>query len=221
MYSRQHIKVFFKNGLTCEGIVIKWKDNQAFLSSLSNDDILHLYNLKEDVMMVRIFAQEEEEEEEEEGYMEPRWVRRPAPPPEPEPEPEPEHHGVKVEAVDYKKEVTDQRRRQHQHRLQQQQQQQQQPEPPLEIDNAPIVEPDPPQVNFHPDTKHNLRLKKLAELRNMQREALKDQVVNRMRSHVPTNSGTSLDPYDTPNFTKPGPQNNTPTQNRRRVRKDS
>jgi hypothetical protein len=192
MYPDRHVKVFFKNGLTCEGIVIQWVDNEAFLQSLDNEDILHLYNVKENVMMVKVFSIEMRDED---------FVM------EPEPEPEPERfngdhllqqqpparytRAPTAEAADYKREA------------------------------APIVEPPAPAVNFHPDTKHDLRLKKLAELRNMQKKALEEQVSKRMRSHVPTNMTTTLDPYDTPSFTKPGPQNSSATQGRRRVRKNS
>jgi hypothetical protein len=200
MYPDRHVKVFFKNGLTCEGIVIQWTDNEAFLQSLDNEDILHIYNVSENIMMVKVFTIEMRDED---------FVM------EPEPLPDPERHGrmpeepeavfhrepprqqsrhvrrPTAEAVDYKREA------------------------------APIVEPPAPVVNFHPDTKHELRLKKLAELRNMQKKALEEQVGKRMRSHVPTNTTTTLDPYDTPSFTKPGPQNRPATQGRRRVRKNS
>jgi hypothetical protein len=64
---------------------------------------------------------------------------------------------------------------------------------------TPFVEPDPPKLDYdEPD--QNLRLKKLAKLKDMRTEAMKDQFSNRLKTFTPTQLMPAY--YDTPNFTK-------------------
>ena len=56
----KRVKIFFRNGMTCEGFVSKWANNEAVLRSLESDDVVFLPDVKEDVFMVRFFFQDKE-----------------------------------------------------------------------------------------------------------------------------------------------------------------
>lgn len=49
-----YVKVFFKNGINAEGFVEHWTDFNSVLRS-DNDDILIIQNVKEDVMLIKVF----------------------------------------------------------------------------------------------------------------------------------------------------------------------
>jgi len=51
----KRVKIFFRNGITCEGIVSKWENNEAILCALESDDVVFIPDIKGDVLMVRFF----------------------------------------------------------------------------------------------------------------------------------------------------------------------
>ncbi len=53
----QRIKCFFRNGLTCEGIVQEWSPTSAQLKSIDDQSILILTNPAADIMMIKIVTE--------------------------------------------------------------------------------------------------------------------------------------------------------------------
>lgn len=49
------IKVFLKNGLTAEGQVEEWTDHKIILRAPNTQDQLIIYNINENVVMIRVF----------------------------------------------------------------------------------------------------------------------------------------------------------------------
>lgn len=58
----KRVKIFFRNGITCEGIVSKWENNEAILCALESDDVVFIPDIKEDIFMVRFFLTPSEKE---------------------------------------------------------------------------------------------------------------------------------------------------------------
>lgn len=58
----KRVKIFFRNGITCEGIVSKWENNEAILCALESDDVVFIPDIKEDIFMVRFFLSSSDEE---------------------------------------------------------------------------------------------------------------------------------------------------------------
>lgn len=56
----QHIKIFFRNGLIEEGIVIFWSDAKSVLRAVSGMNLLIIQNTSADVQAVKIFVEESE-----------------------------------------------------------------------------------------------------------------------------------------------------------------
>lgn len=176
MYEQRRVKVFFKNGLTCEGKVMGWCTEEgstdACLQSLNGGDYLHLYNVLENVQMVRIF-------EETEGAASEQPIRssQPQKPAEPIPEPRP----VITKKVPKRVPVRA-------------------PKPVNEPAKKPaVVEPPAPELEQRITDQH-LRLQKLAELRDIQKKALREQVSDHLTSAEMTDITKPV--YETPNFTK-------------------
>lgn len=55
----QHVKIFFRNNVVEEGIVVSWSDKGAVLKSLSSENKLIIQNTTLDVQAVKIFVEEE------------------------------------------------------------------------------------------------------------------------------------------------------------------
>ena len=55
--SNKYVKVFFNNGSSCEGKVISWSYEEVVLTA-ENGNLLYLFNIKENVNMVKVFAHE-------------------------------------------------------------------------------------------------------------------------------------------------------------------
>jgi len=49
------VKVIFKNGMSAEGSVLEWTDDYAILSSERDNGSLIIYDIPENVIMVRVF----------------------------------------------------------------------------------------------------------------------------------------------------------------------
>lgn len=60
MEKGKQVKVFFKNGFIAEGQVEEWSDTKAVLKTVNSQDQLIIYNVSENVVMVRIFAPAEQ-----------------------------------------------------------------------------------------------------------------------------------------------------------------
>lgn len=56
--SGQKIKVFFKDGLTAQGILLSWNDNEVLLKAEDSNNILHVLSPKENLRMVIVFDKE-------------------------------------------------------------------------------------------------------------------------------------------------------------------
>ena len=48
------VKIFFKNGLTAEGVVIEWTDKKSILKSEASDNILIINNSIDNVIMINV-----------------------------------------------------------------------------------------------------------------------------------------------------------------------
>ena len=48
------VKIFFKNGLTAEGVVIEWTDKKSILKSEATDNILIINNSIDNVIMINV-----------------------------------------------------------------------------------------------------------------------------------------------------------------------
>ncbi len=169
----RHVKVFFNNGAACEGTAVEWSDSHAVLLSKDSDNVLYIYNPKENIMMVKIMVEalpESAPNPAEALYHErPGWAH--------------------AEAVDYKQEAG---RQDNPHN----------PFPPWTSQypaEDDLVEPPPPKLDHHePDP--DLRLKKLADLKKQQADAIKDRFQRRIRTFSPTH--LPIGHYGTPSFKK-------------------
>ena len=172
MYEKKKVKVFFKNGYVCEGTVMQW-DEDAVLQS--NDDFLHLYNVKENVLMVHIYSTEKSLDT---GNVDCPKCGFPT---------VGQYKGIYITGkrcpccayLENPQKVED------------------------VILPKPIVEPEPPTLSTEESQKlssQELRLKKLAELRAIQQQEVKEQITKRVKSHVPTDLKSNA--YEYPNFTK-------------------
>lgn len=50
------VKIFLKNGLSAEGIVVEWSDGKSILKSLNSDNILIINNCHENIIMTNVFS---------------------------------------------------------------------------------------------------------------------------------------------------------------------
>lgn len=175
MYEQRHIKVFFKNGLTCEGKVMTWcsKEGQtdAVLQSIAGGDFLHLYDVKENVQMVRVFEENSELGPTQTATKQPQLPSEEVPTTQPI--------------------VTKQVPRKVPARA---------PKPVNELPKKPpVVEPPVPELKQRV-TDQTMRLKKLAELREMQQRGLKKQISDHLTSADMTDINKPT--YEYPDFTK-------------------
>jgi len=156
-FKGRHVKVFFNNGAACEGTAVEWSDSHAVLLSKDSDNVLYIYNPKENIMMVKVMVEVVPEPNPAEAlyHERPSWAQ--------------------AEAVDYKQEAHNslnpfppcaQAPSQY----------------PAEDD---LVEPPPPKLDHHePDP--DLRLKKLADLKKQQADTIKERFQRRIRTFSPT-----------------------------------
>lgn len=54
------VKLFFRNGLVEEGVVLSWSDTKTVLRSLTSDNLLLVQNTVQDVIAVKLFVQEKQ-----------------------------------------------------------------------------------------------------------------------------------------------------------------
>ncbi len=52
----KHVKLFFRNGLIEEGVVISWSDRQSVLKSLSSDNLLIIQDTAHDIVAIKVFV---------------------------------------------------------------------------------------------------------------------------------------------------------------------
>ncbi|MDP2685258.1 MAG: hypothetical protein Q8P20_09575 [bacterium] len=89
-FINKQAKIFFKNGISCEGVIQSWSDDCSVLLDGSSNSQLYIYNTKENVMMIK-FANATEQA--------PIIAATSQPP-------TTAHIAPTVEAVNYKKSVT-------------------------------------------------------------------------------------------------------------------
>jgi hypothetical protein len=58
------VKIFLKNGMAIEGIVQQWHDEEALVKSFNSDNILIIFNPKENVIMVHVILDAQQPSEE-------------------------------------------------------------------------------------------------------------------------------------------------------------
>ena len=58
----QHVKIYFRNGVVEEGIVLQWSDTKSVLRSLSSQNKLIIQNTLQDIIAIKIFAYDHLEE---------------------------------------------------------------------------------------------------------------------------------------------------------------
>jgi len=63
-FKDKYVKLFFKNSSVCEGIAAEWTDDHIILLGKGNDNILYIYNPKENIVMVKVFVANEQPPEE-------------------------------------------------------------------------------------------------------------------------------------------------------------
>lgn len=63
----QHVRVLFRNGLSMDGIVEEWCGNYAQLKSTTDESTIIITNPTEDIMVIKILAEEVPEETSEES----------------------------------------------------------------------------------------------------------------------------------------------------------
>jgi len=56
------VKIFFKNGLTAEGVVIEWSDKKSILKSEASNNILIINNSLDNIMMINVSCENAESE---------------------------------------------------------------------------------------------------------------------------------------------------------------
>lgn len=56
-FKNKYIKAIFTNGMTCEGKVILWGDGRSVLLDVESNSLLYIYNTKENVMLVKVMAE--------------------------------------------------------------------------------------------------------------------------------------------------------------------
>lgn len=182
MYDKKRVKVYFKNGFSCEGKVLLWEiepqdekhqrehpNGFGMLQSLQGQDVLHIYDLKKEVLMVRVFLEEGQEEQ---HVPQPKSeVKKP----------------VSAQPVDYKQEV------------------QQEAQQVSQKEHKPVSKQPTRQV----PTQQELRMQKLQrlhELREKEKQAEKEAVSRKMKD---VTLGGQRTKYDNPSFTKPVASNHT------------
>lgn len=65
----QHVKVFFRNNIVEEGIVVSWSNKISVLKSLSSENKLIIQNTALDVQAVKVFIEKEEEKKVDQVYI--------------------------------------------------------------------------------------------------------------------------------------------------------
>lgn len=78
----QKVKIYFRNGIIEEGIVLSWSSKKSAIKSLSSENILVIQNTEQDVFLLKIIIEEfdikniyEPEEEIEINIKEPEELR--------------------------------------------------------------------------------------------------------------------------------------------------
>jgi hypothetical protein len=59
---QQQVKLFFRNGMVEEGIVISWGDKKSVLKSISSENLLVIQKTAEDIIAIKIFVEEAPQE---------------------------------------------------------------------------------------------------------------------------------------------------------------
>ena len=52
----KHVKLFFKNGLVEEGIIVSWSDKQSVIKALTSDNLLVIQNSSDDIIAIKVFV---------------------------------------------------------------------------------------------------------------------------------------------------------------------
>jgi hypothetical protein len=57
----KRVKIYFRNGLVEEGIVVSWSETKTVIKAISSDNVLIILNTSQDVIAVKVFSAEVEE----------------------------------------------------------------------------------------------------------------------------------------------------------------